>query len=81
MDNHLAPSQDFSRSDLKLKGFKIYEVDSSFKAAPSFNRRDYYKISLDTGHIVIRYGDQLFETEGTLIFRLRILSQSLGQML
>lgn len=58
----------FSGSDLKLKGFKIYEIDSGFKAVPSFNRRDYYKISLNTGHIVIRYGDQLFETEGTILF-------------
>lgn len=58
----------FSQSELKLKGFKIYEIDASFKAVPFSSRRDFYKISINTGHAVIRYGDTVYEVKGTFLF-------------
>jgi len=69
MNNDLASgAANRNPTELKLKGFKIYEVDSSFKALPIFSRRDFYKISINTGHAVIRYGEDLIDVEGTFLF-------------
>lgn len=53
--------------DLKLRGFKIYEVVCG-NATPSYNRRDFYKICLSTGNNRIHYADKGIETEGTILF-------------
>jgi AraC-like DNA-binding protein len=55
-------------AELKLKGFKVYEIDSSFKMQPSCSRWDFFKISINTGHAVIHYGDQLIDVDGTFLF-------------
>ena len=31
-------------NDLKLKGFKVYEVNDTISKIPTYNRRDFYKI-------------------------------------
>lgn len=55
-------------SDLKLKGFKAYEVAAGINAVPTYNRRDFYKICMNTGHNIIHYADKTFETNGTILF-------------
>lgn len=54
--------------ELKLKGFKLYEVDSSVSRPHPYIRRDFYKIVLSTGHLMIHYADRSIEMEGTALF-------------
>jgi AraC family transcriptional activator of pobA len=51
-----------------LKGFKAYELDTSCNPVPSYNRLDFYKVSLVTGHIVVQYADRNLELNGTHLF-------------
>src|SRR5688572_17578123 len=61
-----ANTLDFN-SELKLKGFKVYEVDS--KAADhSYSRKDFYKISMTSGKYIFHYADRSFETDETILF-------------
>jgi AraC family transcriptional regulator, transcriptional activator of pobA len=69
MDKHVvANAADFKTSDLKLKGFKVYEVKSGVNAVPTYSRRDFYKICINTGKNLIHYADRGIETEGTILF-------------
>ncbi len=69
MDNQLVSEpSDFNTNDIKLKGFKVYEVASGVNAVPTYNRRDFYKICLNTGHNIINYADRGFDTDGTILF-------------
>lgn len=58
----------FNVSDLKLKGFKAYEIASSVNPVPTYNRRDFYKICLSFGHILIHYADRTVELDGAYLF-------------
>ncbi|HEY9261446.1 helix-turn-helix domain-containing protein [Chitinophaga sp.] len=64
----LSEAADFKTGDLKLKGFKVYEVKSGVNAVPSYSRRDFYKICINTGKNLIHYADRGIETEGTILF-------------
>jgi len=69
MDNetpNCAP--DFKGSDLKLKGFRVYEIIGNAAAVPTYNRRDFYKIAINTGKNAIHYADRGIETDGTILF-------------
>lgn len=57
-----------STEGLKSKGFKVYEVSRSENATHVHARRDYYKIVLVTGDMVISYGDKTIEAKGTFLF-------------
>ena len=68
MDNPcVAPSADFN-ADLKLKGFKVYEIKSESNVVRKYNRKDFYKICLNTGQNIIHYADRGFETDGSILF-------------
>lgn len=54
--------------ELKLRGFKVYEVDSSIGRPHRYVRRDFYKIVLSTGHLLIHYADRSLELQGTSLF-------------
>jgi len=54
-------------SDLKLKGFKAYEVDSK-ASGHSYSRKDFYKISLTSGKYIFHYADRSFETDEPILF-------------
>jgi AraC-like DNA-binding protein len=56
------------RTEVKLKGFKVYEVDISAPNGHSYNRKDFYKISLNTGKYIFHYADKSFETDETILF-------------
>ncbi|MCC9070317.1 helix-turn-helix domain-containing protein [Flavobacterium sp. F-65] len=69
MDNHIvSQASDFNTNDLKLKGFKVYEVNSGVNAVPTYNRRDFYKICINTSKSLIHYADRGIETDGTILF-------------
>jgi len=55
-------------TDSPLKGFKAYELDTSINPMPPYNRLDFYKVSLVTGHIVVQYADHNLELKGSHLF-------------
>jgi AraC family transcriptional regulator, transcriptional activator of pobA len=61
-------ASEFGISDLKLKGFKVYEINGDLSKIPSYNRRDYYKICINTSKSLIHYADRGIETDGTILF-------------
>ncbi|WP_421753658.1 helix-turn-helix domain-containing protein [Croceimicrobium sp.] len=58
---------DFNR-DLKLKGFKAFQIEEDSGATRVYSRKDFYKICLTTGKSSIHYSDRSFEHEGTILF-------------
>jgi AraC family transcriptional activator of pobA len=59
---------DLNSLDLKLKGFKVYEIETAASPVPSYTRRDFYKICLLVGHTIIHYADRSVELDGTSLF-------------
>ena len=55
-------------SELKLKGFKAYEIESQSNVVRTYSRKDFYKICMNTGKNNIHYADRSFETDGTILF-------------
>jgi len=55
-------------TQVKLKGFKVYKVDIDSPVGHSYNRKDFYKISLNTGKYVFHYAEKSFETDETIFF-------------
>jgi len=66
MDPNSFPASDFN-TDLKLKGFKVYEVDSN-ASGHNYSRKDFYKISLTSGKYIFHYADRSFETDEPILF-------------
>lgn len=64
----LPQSAEANSADLKLKGFKVYAVDLPASRIHPYVRRDFYKIVLSTGHLLIHYADRSLELEGTSLF-------------
>jgi AraC-like DNA-binding protein len=58
----------FDSPDLKLKGFKVYEISRTENSPHSHSRRDFYKIVLVTGHMTLSYGDQTIGINDTFLF-------------
>jgi AraC family transcriptional activator of pobA len=58
---------DFS-TEVKLKGFKVYQIDSKDNRGHKYNRKDFFKISLNTGKYIFHYADRSFETDETILF-------------
>jgi AraC family transcriptional activator of pobA len=54
--------------DLKLKGVKVYEIDTSDHPIPVYNRRDFYKICLLNGKSDINYADRGIVVDGDYLF-------------
>lgn len=54
-------------AELKLRGFNAYQVDPQ-TGGHSYSRKDFYKISLNTGTYVFHYADRSFETRDTILF-------------
>jgi len=55
-------------AELKLQGFKVYPIDTLKNVVRSYNRKDFYKICVITGHNIIQYSDKGFEAKGTTLF-------------
>lgn len=54
--------------DLKLKGFKIHELSGVVNQPVAHGRRDFYKIGLVTGDMIVYYGDKILEIRDTVLF-------------
>src|SRR3954469_14079222 len=55
-------------TELKLKGFKVYETNSNDRAGHNYSRKDFYKINVTTGQFKFHYADKTFETDETFLF-------------
>jgi len=66
-NDKLRPLSDFN-SQLKLKGFNAFQIESDGAATRTYSRKDFYKICLTTGHSKIHYSDRSFEQHGTVLF-------------
>ncbi len=64
----IAPNTEFNTVDLKLKGFKVYGIDTEVSRVPTYSRRDFYKICLITGSTRIHYADRVLDLDGTFLF-------------
>lgn len=67
-DQYVSSAYDFNTGELKLKGFKIYEIETAVNPVPKYSRRDFYKICLVNGHSLIHYADKSIEVNGAFLF-------------
>jgi len=68
MQNKSVRSVSAFNSELKLKGFNVFEIESDGASTRIYSRKDFYKICLTTGRSKIHYADRTFEEEGTILF-------------
>lgn len=61
------PISEFN-SELKLKGFNAWQIESDSNATKIYSRKDFYKICLTTGRSIIHYADRSYDAEGTILF-------------
>jgi len=54
--------------DLDLKGFKVYEIETTLHPLPKYTRRDFYKICMVTGKSDINFADRGIIVDGTYLF-------------
>ncbi len=66
MNRQTTTALDFN-SEVKLKGFKAYEVDTN-ATGHGYSRKDFYKISLTSGKYLFHYADKSFETNEPILF-------------
>ncbi len=55
-------------SELKLKGFRAFQIEQDTNETRTYSRKEFYKICLTTGKSRIHYSDKTFEQEGTILF-------------
>lgn len=55
-------------TELKLQGFKAFQIEDDSNSTRTYSRKDFYKICLTTGRSKIHYADKTFEQEGTILF-------------
>jgi len=68
MQNKVIRSVSEFNNELKLKGFKAFQIESDGGATRIYSRKDFYKICLTTGKSIIHYADKSFEADGTVLF-------------
>lgn len=55
-------------TELKLKGFKAFQIEQDSTDTRTYSRKEFYKICLTTGRSKIHYADKSYEQEGTILF-------------
>lgn len=55
-------------SELRLKGFNVFQIERDADSTRTYSRKDFYKICLTTGRSKIHYSDRSFEQDGTILF-------------
>lgn len=68
MQNKNARQLSTFNNELKLKGFKVFQIEADADATRIYSRKDFYKICLTTGKSNIHYADRSFEEDGTILF-------------
>jgi AraC family transcriptional regulator, transcriptional activator of pobA len=68
MDSQERSQTSAFNAELKLKGFKVYEVDDDVHTGHTYSRKDFYKINLTTGKFIFHYAEKSLETDDTFLF-------------
>jgi len=55
-------------NELKLQGFKAFQIEEDATDTRTYSRKEFYKICLTTGKSRIHYSDKTYEQEGTILF-------------
>ena len=55
-------------NELKLQGFKAFQIEEDGTETRTYSRKEFYKICLTTGKSKIHYSDKTYEQEGTILF-------------
>jgi len=55
-------------NELKLQGFKAFQIEGDGAETRTYSRKEFYKICLTTGKSKIHYSDKTYEQEGTILF-------------
>lgn len=55
-------------NELKLQGFKAFQIEQDSADTRTYSRKEFYKICLTTGQSKIHYSDKTYEQEGTILF-------------
>lgn len=68
MKDQTARSFSEFNTELKLKGFNVFQLETDSQATRIYSRKDFYKICLTTGKSIIHYSDRSFEADETVLF-------------
>ena len=68
MNKRAASTASDFNAELRLKGFKAYAIDGKSGGGHNYSRKDFYKISLNTGKFIFHYADRSYETDNTILF-------------
>ena len=68
METKIVRSVSEFNSELRLQGFKAFQIEDDSNATRVYSRKDFFKICLTTGKSKIHYADKSFEQEGTILF-------------
>jgi AraC family transcriptional regulator, transcriptional activator of pobA len=55
-------------TQLRVKGFNVFAIESQAYVVRSYNRKEFFKICMDTGHNVVHYANKSYEVDGTILF-------------
>ncbi|KUJ50048.1 helix-turn-helix domain-containing protein [Chryseobacterium sp. JAH] len=55
-------------NELKLQGFKAFQIEKDNTETRTYSRKEFYKICLTTGKSKIHYSEKTYEQEGTILF-------------
>lgn len=55
-------------NELKLRGFKVFQIEKDDNGTLIYSRKDFYKICLTTGKSKIHYADRSFDAVDTVLF-------------
>jgi AraC family transcriptional regulator, transcriptional activator of pobA len=55
-------------NELKLQGFKAFQIEEDTADTRTYSRKEFYKICLTTGKSRIHYSDKTYDQEGTILF-------------
>lgn len=55
-------------SELKLRGFRAYEIDSESPVMRNYARKDFFKICLNNGRNIVHYSGKSYDVEGSMLF-------------
>lgn len=70
MDHHqinLNSLSDFN-AQLRVKGFNAYEIERENFVVRTYNRKEFYKICMNTGRNIVHYAQRSYDIDGTILF-------------
>ncbi|MEZ2336590.1 helix-turn-helix domain-containing protein [Mucilaginibacter sp. RCC_168] len=67
-DKGMAALCDAHAVDLKLKGFKVYEIETGASHVPAYRRKDFYKVCILNAKSIIHYADKSINLDGSTLF-------------